>query len=72
MPIWHQANSTKDLQHSHFGLDVVLVEALGDSVDALRVGQYMGSALRVIHQGFDAAYNGGMYAAFWSFIVHAP
>lgn len=72
MPVGHQANSAQDLQHSHFGLDVVLAEALGDSVDALGVGQYMGTALGVVHQGFDAADNGCMYAALWGFIVHAP
>jgi len=59
----HQANSTHDLQNSHFGLDVVLAEALGDGVDAHGVGQHMGSALGVVHQGFDAADDGGMYAA---------
>lgn len=72
MPVGHQANSAQDLQHSHFGLDVVLAEALGDSVDAHGVGQYMGSALGVVHQGFDAADDGGMYAALWGFEVHAP
>lgn len=63
MPVRHQANSAQDLQYSHFGLDVVLAEALGDSVNALGMGQYMSTALGVVHQGFNAADDGGMYAA---------
>lgn len=63
MAIRYQAESTKDLQHGHLGLDVVLAQALGDGVDALWVGQDVRSALRVVHQCFDAADDGSVDAA---------
>lgn len=70
--IGHQAHCAQDLQHCHFGLDVVLPQALGDGIDALRVGQHMGSTLRVVHQGLDAADDRGVHAALRRLVVHAP
>lgn len=61
--IGHQTHRPEDLQHGHFGLDVLRPQALRDGVDALRVGQDVGAALRVVHQGFDAADDGGVDAA---------
>lgn len=63
MAVRYQAESAQDLQHGHLGLDVILAQALGDGVDALRVGQDVRSALRVVHQRFDAADDGGVDAA---------
>lgn len=71
MPIWHQAHCPKNLQHCHFGLDVLRPEALRDGVDALRVGEDVRSALRVVHQGLDAADDGGVDAALRRLVVHA-
>lgn len=55
MPSRHQTDSSHDLQHCHFSLDVFCGQALGDDVDALRVREDMGAALRVVHQSLDAA-----------------
>lgn len=71
MSIWHQAHRPKDFQHRHFGLDVLCPQALGDDVDALRVGQDVRTALGVVHQGFNAADDGGVDAALWRLVVHA-
>lgn len=71
MAVRYQAQGTQDLQHGHLGLDVVLAQALGDGVDALRVGQDVRSALRVVHQRLDAADDGGVDAALRRLEVHA-
>lgn len=67
----HQTHGPQDLQHRHFGLDVFRPQALRDGVDALRVGQDVGAALRVVHQGLDAADDGGVDAALGRLVVHA-
>lgn len=69
--IGHQAHRPKNLQHGHFGLDVLRPQALRDGVDALRVGQDVSAALRVVHQGLDAADDGGVDAALRRLVVHA-
>jgi len=61
--VGHQAHRPEDLQHRHFGLDVLRPQALRDGVDALRVGEDVGAALRVVHQRLDAADDGGVHAA---------
>lgn len=70
MPAGHQANGAHDLQHRHLGLDVLRGQALGDDVDALRVGEDVGAALRVVHQGFDAADQGCVDLRFCGLVVH--
>lgn len=69
--IWHQAHRPKNLQYCHFGLEVLCPEALWDGIDALRVGQDMRTALRVVHQCLDAPDDGGVDAALWRLVVHA-
>lgn len=71
MAVRYQAESTQDLQDGHLGLHVVLAQALGDGVDALRVGQDVRSALRVVHQRFDAPDDGSVDAALRCLVVHA-
>lgn len=71
MSIWHQAHRPEDFQHCHFGLDVLRPQALGDGVDALRVGQDVRTTLGVVHQGLDAANDGGVDAALRRLVVHA-
>lgn len=71
MSVWHQAHRPEDFQHRHFGLDVLRPQALWDGVDALWVGQDVRAALGVVHQGLDAADDGGVDAALWRLVVHA-
>lgn len=71
VPSWHQTHSTHDLQHRHFGLDVLSCQALGNDVDALCVGEHVGAALGVIHQGLDAANQGRVDLGLSGLIVHA-
>lgn len=71
MSVGHQAHRPENLQHRHFGLDVLCPEALWDGVDALWVGQDMCAALGVVHQGLDAANDGGVDTALWRLVVHA-
>lgn len=40
---------------AHLGFDVFSDETLCDNINALAVTQDMSSALRVVHQSFDAA-----------------
>lgn len=69
--IWHQTYCPENLQHCHFGLDVLRPQALWDGVDALRVGQDVSTALWIVHQGLDAADDGGVDAALGRLVVHA-
>lgn len=71
MSVRYQANCTQYLQHRHFGFDVLRPQALRDGVDALRVGQHVRAALRVVHQSLDAANDGGVDAALRRLVVHA-
>lgn len=66
-----QTHSPKNLQHRNFGLDVLRPQALWDGVDALWMSQHVRTALRVVHQGLDAADDGGVDAALWRLVVHA-
>ncbi len=66
----HQANSTHDLQNGHFGLDVFSGQALSDDVDAFWMCEHMGTSLRVVHQGFNAADQRGVDLRFGGLIVH--
>lgn len=70
VPTRHQANGAHDLQHGHLGFDVLRGQALGDDVDALRVGEHVGAALRVVHQSFDAADQGRVDLGFCGLVVH--
>ena len=54
VPTGHQAYSTHYFQHCHLSLNVFCGQALSDDVDALGVRQDVGTALRVVHQSFDA------------------
>lgn len=67
----HQAHGAHDLQHGHFGLDVLRGQALRNDVDALGVGEDVGAALRVVHQSFDAADQGRVDLRFGRLVVHA-
>lgn len=71
MPARHQTHGAHDLQHRHLGLDVLCGQALGDDVDALRVREDVGAALRVVHQGFDAADQRRVDLRFRGLVVHA-
>lgn len=66
----HETHSAHDLQHGHLGLDVLSGQALGDDVDALRVRQHMGTALRVVHQCLDAADERGVDLRLRRLVVH--
>lgn len=66
-----QTQRAKDLQHRHLCLDVLGAQTLGDGVDALGVGQHMGTALRVVHQGFNAADDRCVDPTLRRLIVHA-
>ena len=68
---WHQTDSTHDLQHRHLGLDILSGQALGDDVDALCVGEHMGAALGVVHQGLDAADQRRVDLGLGGVVVHA-
>lgn len=70
VPTRHQANSTHDLQHCHLGFDVLRGQALSDDVDALWMRQDVGTALRVVHQSFDAADQGCVDLRFCGLVVH--
>lgn len=70
VPTRHQANGTHDLQHRHLGLDVLCGQALSDDVDALWMREDVGTALRVVHQSFDAADQGRVDLWFGGLIVH--
>lgn len=70
VPAGHQADGAHDLQHGHLGFDVLRGQALGDDVDALGVGEDVGAALRVVHQGFDAADQGRVDLGFGGLVVH--
>lgn len=71
VPTRNQAHSAHDLQHGHLGLDVLCGQALGYDVDALRVREDVGAALRVVHQGFDAADQRRVDLRFCGLVVHA-
>lgn len=66
----HQTHSSHDLQHGHLGLDVLGGQALGNDVNALGVRKHMSSALRVVHQCFDAADEGCVNLGLRGLIVH--
>lgn len=66
----HQTNSTHDFQNSHFGLDVLGGQALSDDVDAFWMSEHMGTSLRVVHQGFNAADQWGVDLRFGGLVVH--
>ena len=56
---------------AYLGLDVLCGEALGDDVDALGVRQDVGPPLGVVHQGLDAANQGGVDLGLGGLVVHA-
>lgn len=55
---------------SHLGLDVLCRQALRDDVDALRVFQDVTSALRVVHQSFQAADHRRVDLGLGRLVVH--
>lgn len=69
--IRHQAHGPENLQHCHFGLDILCPQALWDGVDALWVSQHVSTALRVVHQGLDTADDRRVDPALWRLVVHA-
>lgn len=66
-----KTDSPQNLQHSHFGLDVLRAQTLWDGVDALRMGQDMSTALGVVHQSFDATDDRRVHATLGRLVVHA-
>lgn len=71
MPTRHQTHSAHDLQHRYLGLDVLCGQALSDNVDALGMRQDVGTALRVVHQRFDAADQRRVDLRLCCLVVHA-
>lgn len=70
VPTRNQANGAHDLQDRHLGFNVLRGQALSDDVDALWVREDVGSALRVVHQSFDAADQGRVDLRFRGLVVH--
>lgn len=71
MSVGDQTQRAKDLQHCHLCLDVLGAQTLGDGVDALGVGQHMGTALRIVHQGLNAANDRCVDPTLRRLVVHA-
>lgn len=55
---------------THLGFDVFSCQTLSDDVDAFWVSQDMGSALRTVHQGLDAADQRRVDLGFDRLVVH--
>lgn len=54
----------------YLGFDVFSGETLCNDINALAVAQDMSSALRIVHQGFDAADQRGVDLRLCGLIVH--
>lgn len=65
-----ETHGTQDLQHGHFGADVLGAEALSDDVDALGMSEDVGAALRVVHQSLEAADQRGVDLRLARIVLH--
>ena len=55
MPSGNETNGAEDFQHGDLGLDGGRGETLPDDFDGVGMREDVGSAVRVVHQGLNAA-----------------